>query len=438
MSFLVNSAFKKNISWILVGNVLHAILQFGINVLAARILLPAEYGLINYSLSVVSLFLAVSTLGFGGTITKKFAENESEAGKYIWSATVTRACVALPFILICLSAGYLRAPNDSRLQVVMLCQSLNILFSSFDSFIYWFRYKYKASVVAVLRLIAFAFAAIWRLAALVALKSTAFYVLGTAGETAMLGLMLLLVYRKMQFPALRFDTSCLKQMLSISYPFIFSSILMTVYGQTDKIMLEMLLDMESVGYYSVSLTLAGAISIIPSAIIDGFRPEIMREKENNEQVYQKRLRQAYCSVFWICIAYCIFITIFAKGIMLLFYGQSYVDAVSSLSIIVWYTSFSYFGAINNIFMVSEQKYHWVQITTLVGALLNVVLNFLLIPALGIVGAATASLITQIVINTLLLLVIEPLRKAFFMQVMGVLNVDCFAIGKLSKREKQDK
>ena len=184
-------------------------------------------------------------------------------------------------------------------------------------------------------------------------------------------------------------------------------------------MLKSYLDNTAVGLYSVSLTLAGAISIIPAAIIEGFRPDIMNSKVNDPQRYRQRLQQVYGSVFWVSICYCVFITLFARPIIQILYGSAYLGAVPSLALIVWYTSFSYFGSINNLYMVAEGKSRWVQVTTLSGALTNIVLNALLIPRFEIVGAAAASLLTQIITNFLLLLIIPPLRDAFFLILEGV-------------------
>ena len=91
----------------------------------------------------------------------------------------------------------------------------------------------------------------------------------------------------------------------------------------------------------------------------------------------------------------------------------------ALSLIVWYTSFSYFGAINSVFMVAEGTNKWVPVNSLVGAVTNVILNFLLIPPLGIVGAALASLLTQFVANFLMMLINPRLRKGFRLMVAGI-------------------
>ena len=96
-----------------------------------------------------------------------------------------------------------------------------------------------------------------------------------------------------------------------------------------------------------------------------------------------------------------------------------MGAVSSLSLIVWYTSFSYFGAINNLFMVAEGVNKWVPVNTFVGAMTNIILNFVFIPRLGIVGAALASLLTQFVANFLMMLINPQLRKGFRLMIGGI-------------------
>ena len=208
-------------------------------------------------------------------------------------------------------------------------------------------------------------------------------------------------------------------MLKMSYPFIFSAILSTIYGQADKIMLKSMVNNSAVALYNASTTLAGLVVIIPTTLVEGFRPDIMDAKLSDEDLYQRRLRQLYAVVFWACMAYGLFITIFAKQIILIIYGEKYLGAVSSLSLIVWYTSFSYFGAINNVYMVAEDKIKWVQVTTLTGAVGNVILNYFLIPIWGIVGAALASLLTQILSNFILMAAIPDLRKGFKIMIQGI-------------------
>ena len=82
--------------------------------------------------------------------------------------------------------------------------------------------------------------------------------------------------------------------------------------------------------------------------------------------------------------------------------------VQPLRIIVWYTAFSYLGVARNAWMVCENRQKYLKYLYISAAIINVILNVLLIPQWGASGAAAASLITQM--STILLpAVIRPLR-----------------------------
>ena len=413
------SRLVKNVSWIFFGNVAHAILSFLLNIIVARILSLNDNGMLTYAASWIAFFTSVGTLGFNGIISREFSKDESRGNEYLWSCITTRVLFSFIAILVLQIIARVSSPNEPELHIIILCQSMQILFGSFDMFIYWYRYKNQANVTAVYRLIAFGVSATWRLLAIAVLKSLTFYVLGIVAETALFVTFLVGFYRKHYTKGISISKKTIILMLRISYPFIFSAILSTIYGQADKIMLKSMADNSAVALYNASTTLAGLVVIIPTTLIEGFRPDIMDAKLYDESLYQRRLRQLYAIIFWACIAYGLFITVFAKQIIVLLYGQKYLGAVSSLSLVVWYTSFSYFGAINNVYMVAEDKIRWVQVTTLIGAIGNVILNYFLIPIWGIVGAALASLLTQFLANFVLMAVIPELRKGFGIMIRGI-------------------
>lgn len=417
----MGSKFTKNISWIFFGNFAHAVLQFLLNIVCARSFGTENFGLINYGSSLIAFFTAIATLGFYGVVTKFFAMHPDKAGDYIGTSIIFRFVVSSVSVVVLQIIVCFLDNADSEIRLIVFCQSLQIVFASFDSFVYWYRFKSEAKTVAIFRLVAFFISAAWKLVAILVFHNVVLYVIGVSLETGLFVLFQFIQYKKRYSKfKLRFSTSVLKKMLRISYPFIISSILVTVYAQTDKIMLKGMVSVSAVGLYSVSLTLAAVISIVPQALIEGFRPDIMTYKLSSPEKYRQRMQQLYGSVFWICVAYCIFMTLLAKPIIMILYGEQYLGAVPSLSIVVWYVTFSYFGSINNVYMVAEDKTKWVQISAFAGALINILLNALLIPRWDIVGAATASLITQLLANFVMLIIIPSLRDAAKMMIEGIL------------------
>lgn len=407
--------FQHNVSWVLIGNLLHAAAQFGLNVLAARVFSVEDYGLLSYGAALVAFFAAVGGLGFPGVITRFFARDRERAGVWLGSATAARGLFAVMAIgLIQLAA----AGAGPELRVLLLCQSAQVLFSAGEGFLQWFRFLGRAKLAAAVRMGALAVSAAWRLPALFCLRSLPLYAAGVSLETLVYLGTLWLLYRR-EFGRIQVSRDALRAMLGQSWPFITSAVLSTVYAQTDRLMLNAMLGAEAVGLYSVAVTLAGAISILPSALIEGFRPEIMLRRAEGSPLFEKRLRQLYGLVFRISIAYCLFVTVCARPLVGLLYGADYLGAVPALSVVVWYTAFSYFGAVNNLYLAAAERTAWVQVLTFAGALGNVALNALLIPPLGIPGAALASLLTQFGANFLLPALLPPLRGMFGAMWKGI-------------------
>ena len=414
-------SFIGNMSWIFVGNVAHAVLSFLINIVVARYLTTNDNGIINYAGSWISFYHALAAMGINSIINKFTTDDIDESNSYLTTAIVFRMIAGVVGAGLVVITVLIINPGENIVLYISAIQGLSIAFSAGDTLIYWFRYKRQANVVAAMRLIAFFIPAIVKVLAIVVIKSLYLYTIGLILETLLFSVLLIYQYRKHYTKKINVSISKLKVILSASYPFIFSAVLATIYAQTDRVMLKNMVDNSSVAYYSVAVTLAGLMSIVTSAIIEGFRPEIIGSfNSGNQKLYEKRLTQAYAVTFWICIAYGLFISVFAKQIILLLYGEKYLPAVPALSLIVWYTSFSYFGTINNIYMVAENKQKWVQVTTLIGALTNVILNVILIPSIGIVGAAAASLATQFIGNFITPAIIPSLRPIIKYSVSGIL------------------
>ena len=409
----------NNISWIFFGNVAYAAFKFLLDALIARFLSLNDNGMLNYANSIVTFITVICGLGFSSIITREFVEDKASSGKALCSCIVSQSVVGLVSVISLQFIIRIISPDEPSLYPIVLLQSLSSIFSSLSLFVYWFRYKNQAKLVAILRIVAFVLSGIWRLGAVVFTDSLIFYTIGLLSETIFFGAFLLVAFFKTNKTGFSFSFSLVKKILKSSYPFIFSALLTTIYGQTDKVMLKSMMDNEAVALYSVALHLAVALSMIPSTLIEGFRPEVMELKFKNEQLYLKRFRQLYAIIFWVSVAYGLFVTVFAKQIILILYGEKYLGAVGALSLVVWYSAFSYFGSVNNMYMVSEYKAQWVQITTLAGAICNVILNYLMIPYWGIMGAALASLLTQFVANFLFMWIVKGLRPGFYNMLKGI-------------------
>lgn len=120
------SKFAKNLSWIFAGNIVHAILQFLLNILIARVLTTADYGLINYSASLIAFFTSLGTLGFNGIITKKISDEEDKAEEYLGSAIIYRLIFSIFAIISLQIIVRIFDPSNTKLHTVVFFQSITI------------------------------------------------------------------------------------------------------------------------------------------------------------------------------------------------------------------------------------------------------------------------------------------------------------------------
>ena len=163
----------------------------------------------------------------------------------------------------------------------------------------------------------------------------------------------------------------------------------------DKIMLGQMLSETAVGYYTAATKISSMWSFVVMALINSSRPVIIASRNKSQEQYVKQNKRLYAAVIWIGIIAGLGISLLAKIIIYILYGIEYMPSVSSLQISAWYTMFAMLGSARGIWIVCEDKAKYVKYYLGIGAIANVILNYLLIPAYGPGGAAAATLITQI-------------------------------------------
>ena len=186
--------------------------------------------------------------------------------------------------------------------------------------------------------------------------------------------------------------------------------MVSVFGQTDKIMLKLMISDSESGHYSAAITCAGMSVFLFTAMIDSFRPVIFENKKNNHVLYKRHTIRLYSIIIYMALIQSLVLTIMAKPVIRILYGDEYTPAINVLRIITWYSAFSYLGSARYIWFLAENKQKYIWITNLIGAVYNIIGNSMLIPRYGACGAAMASVGTQFLTNFVLGFFITPIRE----------------------------
>lgn len=417
---LVKNKEAKNAGWLIGGRIVQMLISLIVGVLTARYLGPGNYGLVNYGSAYVSFFSSLCTLGINSIIVKDFVDYPEEQGVTIGSTLIARAASSfLSAIMIVSVSSIVDSEEPITIAVVALC-SIALLFQVFDTFNYWFQYRYQSKVTAIAILVAYIVTAVYRIVLLLLGAKVQSFALASSVDYVVLGLFYFIAYKKSGGPALKFSWAKTKSLLGNSYHYILSGMMVAIYGQTDKFMLKQMLNETYVGYYSTATAICSMWVFVLSAVIDSMNPTIMRLYKTDYEQYEKKNKQLYAIVFYVSIFVSVLFLIFGDLAIRILYGEEYAPAGLPLKIITWYTAFSYLGVARNAWIVCEGKQKYLKYMYLSAAIINVLLNFVFIPILGASGAALASLITQVCTCIILPLFFKEMRRNSVLMLQAIM------------------
>ena len=408
----------KNAAWIIGCKIVQSLLAFVIGMLTARYLGPSNYGLITYAASLVAFAAPIMQLGFSNILVREIIDYPAREGESLGSAMGLSLVSSLLCIVGVAAFTAIANPNEPPTLWVCFLYSLILLFQAIEHINYWFQAKYLSKYTSIVSLCAYAVVSAYKIYLLATRKSIYWFALSNALDACLIAAASVAIYRRVGGQKLAFSIETGRQMFAKSRHYIVSSMMVTVFAQTDKIMLKLMLDDASVGYYGAAVSCAGITSFVFAAIIDSFRPSIFEGQRLGTETFEHRLTLLYSIVIYLSLAQSVVMAVFAKWIVFIIYGAAYAPAGTALRIIVWYTTFSYLGSVRNIWILAndQQKHLWK--INLSGASANVLLNALLIPALGINGAALASLATQFFTNVVTGYILKPIRGNNAIMVRG--------------------
>ena len=407
-SFLKNKE-TKNAGWLIGGRVVQMVLSLLVGVLTARYLGPGNYGLIGYASSYVAFFTSLCTLGLNSVIIKDFVDNPEEEGKAIGSAIVMRIASSVLSAAMIVSFVAIVDRDEPLTIAVVALSSLGLIFHVFETFNFWFQSRYKSKITTIATLLAYIITSAYKLVLLYFGKSVRWFAFATSVDYIVVAAILYIAYKNYRGPKLEFSLTKCKALLNKSYHYILSGMMVAIYGQTDKLMLKQMLDEASVGYYNTASTICKMWVFVLVAIIDSIYPTILSLHKENEEAYKRKNKQLYAIVFYVSVTVSLIMCAIGGFVVKILYGDAYTPAIMPLKIITWYTAFSYLGVARNAWIVCEGKQKYLKYMYLSAAVINVILNFSLIPVWGASGAAFASLVTQIFTSIVLPLLIPALR-----------------------------
>jgi len=387
--------YFQNTSWLMGEKILRMFVGLFVGIWVARYLGPEQFGLLSYAQSFVFLFTAIATLGLDGIVVRELVKDETQRDVLLGTAFGLKLIGAI-LILPVLAVAVQLTSNDNDTNLLVFIIASATIFQSFNVIDFYYQSKVLSKYVALANTVSLALSSIIKIALLLNDAPLVAFAVMTVFDVAILSMGLVYYYKKNSHLKLLnwyFEWPVAKRLLKDSWPLILSGLVISVYMKIDQVMIKEMLDVEAVGQYAAAVRLSEAWYFIPMAIASSLFPAILNAKKISEESYYKRLQMFLDLLFWIGVCISLPIAFLSKFIILFLYGESYIEAIPILAI----------HAISGIFVAVAiaQGKHWLTLNlqnklmyvTFMCALMNVLLNNLLIPIYGIAGAAFATLIS---------------------------------------------
>ena len=386
-----------NFASLMASQIIARLIQLAIFVLLARSLRKEDFGVFSFGFAFSLVFVIVADFGLSLLLVREISRDKKLASKYLSNSIIAK----ILFSIVTLIFAYLFLDIMNYSQEVKTVAYIMLLFSLLQSFteVYFSIYRafekmhYDAliKVIRMVLLIGAVFYLIQNGYGIVA-ASMAFLIT----EIIVLLIAALITYTKFVRVSFDFDYEFTKQLIKESSIFFFSVVFTTIYLYIDQIFISKFRDTTEVGVYSAAANIVIMLIFIPQMYVNSIFPVISRfyinSKESLKLAYEKSFK--YMFVFGLSIAAGIYVL--ADKIILFLYGKEFSEAVIVLKILAGYSFLKFLNPVTGYTLIAINK----QGTRLFGqasaAVINIVLNIIWIPIYGIVGAAMATLITEII------------------------------------------
>lgn len=206
------------------------------------------------------------------------------------------------------------------------------------------------------------------------------------------------------------DFSIIKKILAYGVPFVPASIAYWIFSSADRVMLEHMSGLKSVGIYTVAVSLSTVMSLISGAIGQAWSPHAVKAYEEDRE----KAKILYIKFLNTLITVALFIvtcaSLLGKELIELFFTPEYIDVFYPMLFLLIGIGFQITTQVTAIGISLAKKTIYFVYITLFVAIINIVLNYLLIPNFQAIGSSIATAVAYILLTFIYAVVSQKLIR----------------------------
>jgi O-antigen/teichoic acid export membrane protein len=386
----------KNVFWLSISQIVGRLIRAVIIIYAARVLGTEGYGVFSYALGLAGFFTIFADIGVGTILTREVSQKPAQAPQYFatsfWIKIVLIAITALAVVFI--------APQVSNVADVYMLLPLIALLIVFDNMrefcISYFRAEEKMEREAFVNLLTNVAITVFGFVILFYSRTSealAVSYISSAG----LGMLAAIYILRREFAHVvaNFRKEMVKEILTAAWPVALFGVLGAFLVNVDVVMLGWLKSAHEIGLYSSGQKVVQLLYLLPTILGSSTFPSVSRFVGTGDYERIGRITEKIIS-FVLLMAFPLVIggIVLGEPVISFLFGSEYVAGAISFKILVATILFVFPTiALGNLVIVFDRQRKMMGYIA-IASLSNILLNMLLIPPLGIVGASIATLTVQ--------------------------------------------
>lgn len=424
----------KNISWLVFEKISTLLIGLIVIIKVANYYGPTEYGLYQFALS-INLLIGVIVLLVDGRVVKKLYHDRDE-GHVIFNTTISKVILSIASLVI----GFLLLVVIDRgfkfNSIFLLLLFNNIIINLTFGIQSYFEYRLKSKNVVVASNIASIIGAILQLI-VIGLDYSIVNIVAIVLLSSIIKLYIIFYLFKKSFSinaVTRVDILLISAIIRESLPLAIAATAATIYARVDQVMIGAMLDVSEVGVYSISVQMISVVAIAISPLQISFYPKMIKWYNSNRRIYYNKYQAMTSLATWISILGTIATFIVAPIIFGSFFDEAYSKSLDVFKIHIIGVLIMYNAVLRSSHFTLTKSTNIMVISQIIAVFVNIVLNYFLIPIIGIYGAAVATAITQFIALFLSNLFFKSGKDILWLQLKAV---NPMSILKMRDNDSQD-
>ncbi|WP_094229073.1 flippase [Methanolobus psychrotolerans] len=385
----------KNTFFVAFSNIAAKIIAFIIAIYLARYLGVEDFGKYNFIITYLLLFGFIAGFGLDSVVIRDISKKPDEAGRIMSNASVIRILTSLTAIILAIITIHaLKYPADTifyiqLISAILLVQGLSYLFESL------FQAKMKmeyAALSIIFPKIIFVIALYWIIRSNLGLKEILLAYLFSEFTRTIISFLYskrILKYR------LHIDRVTFKDLFRKSLPFVIGYGLLILYNRFDILMLSIMKGDLAVGYYAAAYKLTESVLFIPGALAATLMPVMARQFDINKEKLEYMYNLGVKYILMLILPISFGGVILGNEIIYMIYKEEFANSVMVFKILTFTIIFNSLISIQTVLLVAANKQQLNNISVSACAIINIILNLILIPQYSYVGAGIATLVSVV-------------------------------------------